>query len=379
MTRSWMGLYIVMFACAGCSDGESSDPFAVSAGSLGPGADGVLEGGSDPGSDDGDADDGDAPGQDDGADDGADDGGDTGAPAGDGGADPMPPPPSGLCHEAAPAGAPEPPSPKSYSGGSCPQIVPGYNTGFTSDGRSREFMLVAPSDHDPSKSYPLVFAWYHITGNAMDFVEYIDVQAVADAKQMIFVIPQDSGMFEATWPMTPLDDNQADVDLVFFDDLLSCIHAQFSVNLSCVASAGVSSGGLWTAFLGQRRGEYLASNLVFSGGYPTEFASEWWSWQESSHRFASLVLWGGPDDKLGIDFHHASINYIDHLSGDGHFIVRCEHDQGHGAPPPDDDQDEPPVSAIFDFVLQHPYWFEGSSIYQTDGPPEDMPSYCKLP
>ncbi len=163
-------------------------------------------------------------------------------------------------------------------------------------------MLVAPSDHDPSRTYPLVFAWYHISGNAMDFVDDIDVQALADERQMLIVVPQDSGMFEATWPMTPLDNAQAHVDLVFFDDLLSCISEQFSVNASCVASAGVSAGGLWTSFLGQRRGEWLSSNLVFSGGYPTEFGQFWWGWQKSPHTFASMVLWGGPSDQLAIDF-----------------------------------------------------------------------------
>ena len=240
-------------------------------------------------------------------------------------------------------------------------------------------MLVVPSDHDPARSYPLVFAWYHITGNAMDFVEYIDTQTLADEKQMIFVIPQDSGMFKATWPVTPLDNNQAGVDLEFFDDLLACVHEQYAVNLNCVASAGVSAGGLWTAFLGQRRGRHLSANMVFSGGYPTEFGQHWWNWQESPHTFASVVLWGGPSDQLGINFHQASLNYISRLEGDGHYIVECQHDQGHGAPPPDAGETEPPVDAIFDFVLDHPYWYEGDSPYEDDGPPDNLPSYCDLP
>lgn len=366
---------VALCAAVGCGDEPSEeDPFA------GPGVSSAGQAG-DTGSDDDD----DADAVDDDGDDGAssDDGGmdpgDDGAPADGGAMDDPPVEPAGLCHLEPPAGAPSPPSPKSYSGGSCPAIAPGYNTGFTSDGRSREFMLVVPSNHDASKQYPLVFAWYHITGNAMDFIEYIDVQKVADERQMILVVPQDSGMFEATWPMTPLDNDQASVDLVFFDDLLSCISEQFSVNANCVASAGVSAGGLWTAFLGQRRGKWLSSNLVFSGGYPTEFGQYWWNWQESPHTFASLVLWGGPNDQLGINFHQASLNYKNHLAGDGHYIVSCQHDNGHGAPPPDAGETEPPVGALFDFVLDHPYWYEGVSPYQTEGAPADLPSYCSLP
>ena len=366
-----MGLVVVL-ATGGCGDERSDeDPFGgspspSSAGQVGD--TGEMDDGEDPtDSDDGASSDG-----------GMDPAGD-GGPAADGGMDDPPPEPTGLCHQEPPAGAPNPPAPKAYSGGSCPAIEPGYNTGFSSDGRNREFMFIAPSDHDPSRTYPLVFAWYHISGNAMDFVEYIDVQALADERQMLIVVPQDSGMFQATWPMTPLDNDQAHVDLVFFDDLLSCISEQFSVNANCVASAGVSAGGLWTSFLGQRRGKWLSSNLVFSGGYPTEFGQYWWGWQKSPHTFASLVLWGGPSDQLGINFHEASLNYKSHLNGDGHYIVSCQHDNGHGAPPPEPGETDPPIGALFDFVLDHPYWYEATSPYVTEGPPDDLPSYCSLP
>ena len=45
-------------------------------------------------------------------------------------------------------------------------ITPVYNGVFKSDGRSREFMFIAPSDHDPTKSYPLGIAWHHLNGDA---------------------------------------------------------------------------------------------------------------------------------------------------------------------------------------------------------------------
>src|SRR5688572_20370497 len=187
---------MLVVACGGGEE-PSDDPFAASVGGPGFGD----ESGSD-GDDGGSADDG-APGDDDGA---AEDGGSDGGDA-------EPPPPMGLCHEAPPAGAPQPPSPKDYSGGSCPAITPGWNSGFQSDGRSREFAFIAPSDHDPTKSYPLVIAWHHINGNAMDYIAELDAQAIADERQMMFAIPQDSGMFEASWPFTPLDNDQAEVDL----------------------------------------------------------------------------------------------------------------------------------------------------------------------
>jgi hypothetical protein len=298
----------------------------------------------------------------------------------DAGAGPPPDPSTitGRCHEPDPPGAVVPPPVPTYSGGVCPAIAPGYVTGFLSQGRAREFALVVPSNYDPEGTYPLVFMWYHLSGDAMEFVAQIGAQTLADTAQAIFVVPQATGDFEFVWPSTPLDNGQAAVDLGFFDDLLACVSAQYAANPSCVASAGVSAGGLWTAFLGQRRGQYLASNLVISGGYPQEFAGTWWGWQPSPHRFASAVIWGGPTDKLGIDFHAASLNYLDHVRGDGHFVMTCEHTGGHGLPPLDDDGAGDPITAIVEFVVDHPYWQDGTSWLEDEGIPAHWPSYCSL-
>ncbi len=301
----------------------------------------------------------------------------------DGGSDDGPPDaptaPFGRCAEAPPPGASVAPPPPAYSGGVCPGLEPGYNTNFLSQGRQRELALVIPSSYDPAHRYPLVFVWYHLTGNAMDFTDILGAQALADAMQMIFVVPQDTGDFEFVWPDTPLDVAQSQVDLGMFDDVYACLSQQYSINAACVSSAGVSAGGLWTAYLGQQRGQYLASNLAFSGGYPTELGGAWWPWSSSPHTFASLVLWGGPTDQLILDFHAASLNYIDHLRGDGHMVVTCEHTGGHGVPVPDQAGDPPPFEAIFDFILDHPYWDPGGSPYQDSGLPDSFPSYCTAP
>jgi hypothetical protein len=285
---------------------------------------------------------------------------------------------TGRCHEAPPAGAVSPPPPPVYSGGACPMLEPGYVTGFTSQGRARELALVVPTDYDDARIYPLVFMWYHLSGDAMSFVDTLGAQAIADSAQAILVVPQATGDFEFVWPDTPLDVGQSAVDLGLFDDALACLSAQYSVNPSCVSSLGVSAGGLWTAYLGQQRGQYLASNLVVSGGYPTEFGSAWWSWTPSPHKFASLVIWGGPSDQLGIDFHAASTNYITHVRGDGHFVLECEHTGGHGLPPVDPSGASDAIAAVAEFIVDHPYWQEGTSLLQTEGIPAHWPGYCHL-
>jgi hypothetical protein len=278
---------------------------------------------------------------------------------------------AGLCGEAPPMGAVAPPAPPAYSGGACPALVPGYNTGFVAGGLSREFALIVPSDIDETGTYPLLFAWYHISGNAMDFVDQVGAQALADEARGIIVIPQDSGMFEAKWPATPLDIGQSGVDLAMFDDLYACIAQQYAINTNCVSSLGVSAGGLWTSYLGTQRGQYLASNLTISGGHPSEFVGPWWPWV-SQRPFAGLVMWGGPSDVLGIDFNAASLNLVGDYMGSGHFTLRCEHTGGHGIPPAADGD---PLQTALHFIRNHPFWLAGESPLDM-GLPAYYPSYC---
>lgn len=277
----------------------------------------------------------------------------------------------GLCGEAPPMGAPVPPGPPGYSAGACPAFMPGYNTGFTAGGLTREFALIVPSDVDDTGTYPLVFAWYHIAGNAMDFVNEVGAQALADEARAIIVIPQDSGMFEAKWPDTPLDIGQSGVDLSMFDDLYACISQQYAINTNCVSSIGVSAGGIWTSYLGTVRGQHLASNLTISGGHPSEIVGPWWPWN-SPRPYASIVMWGGPSDVLGIDFNAASLNLVGNLAGSGHFVLRCEHTGGHGVPPPGDGN---PLQTALHFVRNHPFWLAGESPLDM-GLPAFYPSFC---
>lgn len=278
----------------------------------------------------------------------------------------------GLCAEAPPMGAAVPPAPPAYSGGACPALVPGWNTGFASGGNLREFALLVPSEIDSTGTYPLAFAWHHLGGDAMALVDTIDGQALADQARAIIVVPQNSGQFQFEWPDTPLDIGQAAVDLTFFDDLYACVAAQYPINTSCVASIGVSAGGLWTSYLGTVRGQYLASDLSLSGGYPSEFTGPWWPWV-SPRPYAAMVLWGGPSDMLGIDFNAASLALLGQLTANGHFVLRCEHDAGHGVPPVEGNAD--PLRTVMHFVRNHPYWLTGTSPLQM-GLPDFYPSYC---
>src|SRR5690606_17809554 len=137
-------------------------------------------------------------------------------------------------------------------------------------------------------------------------------------------------------------------------DLLSCVDAQYSVNRSCVASVGVSAGALWTVVLAGQRSEYLSSMMVLSGGTDVPQVLPY---TKPARQLPAFVLWGGSSDNCAtINFEQASLNLEQHLAQDGHFIVECTHNCGHGTPP-----FEPPAglskfSGLWRFFLDHPYW-----------------------
>ena len=71
---------------------------------------------------------------------------------------------------------------------------------------------------------------------------------------------------------------------------------------------------------------------------------------------------------------------LDALLDEGHFVVYCEHDDGHAMPPM-----EPPVEgyttfyALWQFMLDHPYDLPpGDSPYWSSGLPETYPEWCAI-
>jgi predicted esterase len=280
-----------------------------------------------------------------------------------------------TCHDPAPAGARTPPPPPVYSGGSCPALVPGLND-FESNG-PRQFILVLPADSRPDEKLPLIFLWHWLGGEANDFLERGEVQKAVDSQRFIAVIPEARADVLFKWPFS-LADQQASVDqeLQFFDDMLACVSAQFSVNSSCVATAGVSAGALWSGQLASYRGDYLSSFLSLSGGTGTATIKPWGN---PDNKMPALVLWGGEADTcIVVNFQDTSRDLEQNLTSNGHFFLECVHNCMHGQPP-----FPPGTSSAFEvlwqFVFDHPYWLEpGQSPYLERGIPASFPEWCGI-
>ena len=312
------------------------------------------------------------------------DGGSTASDAGardastrtDAGPDSGLPPRVVSCSDAPPGGAPSPPPLAPYSGGTCPTLAPGRNT-IQSGGASREFILAVPAGLAGDEQLPVLFLWHWLGGSADDFYTRGEVQAAADADRFLAVIPEEKGDVTFRWPFSPLESAaRRDEELRFFDDMLACVAEQYSVNRSCVGSVGVSAGALWTSQLASHRSEQLSSFVSLSGGTGGSLVRPWGG---ASHRIPAIVLWGGPTDFCGVNFETASRDLEDNLTADGHFFVECIHDCGHAEPPLEPPEGLSTYTAIWRFVLDHPYWLRaGESPYLATGLPDAMPDWCGI-
>jgi predicted esterase len=288
-----------------------------------------------------------------------------------------------YCNQAPPTGAKLASPPPTYTGGTCPSLVPGKNA-LKSTGHNRSFLLVVPKDLKPEEVLPVVFLWHWLGGSADSFLRKGEVQAAVDSQRFLAVIPEAKSDMIFKWPFNVTDGAaRQEEEFKFFDDMLSCVSAQFNVNRNCVSSAGVSAGALFTDQLAAARSQYLASAISLSGGVGEPGSGLVKPWGNPSHKLPMLVLWGGLlDICIVINFNTASRNLEDALEKEGNFFLECVHNCKHGEPP----MDTPPAglskySSMWRFVFDHPFWLApGESPYKTSGIPSGagFPSWCGI-
>ena len=290
------------------------------------------------------------------------------------------------CKSPPPAGAKMPSPLKPYSGGTCPMLIPyagspaSENT-ITSMGNTRKFALAVPKNLQPNEVLPVIFLWYWLKGSASDFYTKGDIQNAVDSQRFLAVIPEAKGDITIwNWPFSIIDTPaRQQEEFSFFDDMLSCVAAQFNVNTSCVSTAGVSAGALFTDQLIGARSDYLSSFISLSGGVSGGFIKPYAS-PPPPHSAPGIVLWGGTSDIcIIINFQTCSQALEKDLTADCNFVVECIHNCGHGEPPFDPDAGTSLYAGLWQFALDHPYWLpQGTSPYTTKGLPTDMPAWCAI-
>ncbi|MSP59760.1 MAG: hypothetical protein EXR72_05350 [Myxococcales bacterium] len=279
-----------------------------------------------------------------------------------------------LCRKAPPPGATLAPPPPKYAG-TCPKLGAGENT-IVSSNAMRKFLLAVPKGLDPSEKLPVLFLWHWLGGSADSFYKKGEIQGAVDGQRFLAVLPSSKGdLFK--WPFSVVDsDARMEEEFRFFDDLLACVAAQFTIEENCVASAGVSAGALFTDQLASARADRLSSAISLSGG-TGGFAKPW---GKPARKIPMVVLWGGPTDScVGVvNFEAASKDLEVQLLAGGHFFVECVHNCGHSEPPIDAPPGLSRYASLWQFFLDHPFWLGGDSPYPKSGLPSVYPSWCEI-
>ena len=232
------------------------------------------------------------------------------------------------------------------SSGDCPDLTQSHTTTFSSNGEERVVTAVIPND--PPDSMPLVFFFHGLLdpGSMPVPTEYmasaLNLQTVANNTGVAFVLPQSglmsrAGMSFFMWAVDEFEGN----DMVLFDDLRTCASEQLSIDLNDVHAMGMSGGALFTTLVLRERSDTLASAIELSGGADIDmltFDNTLSEYITPAKQVPTLLIAGGTTDVWPggglelVNFTQATDVLEDHLVSDGHFVVRCEHNQGHVVP-----------------------------------------------
>jgi len=242
---------------------------------------------------------------------------------------------------------------------SCPEFHTGMTT-INSSGVDRSIQIYIDDAAASAKDGPIVFYFYGTAGSPPE-----SLRALTDAgvKQLtdaggVLIAPVHNNMGIFPW----INDPDVNTDYKLMDDVIGCAQAKVGIDPRHIHVLGFSAGALFAADASFARSTYLASVATFSGGGTGMFA-------DPSNLFPAMILYGGANDMLVLDFQTASKQYFDQLTMAGHFAFECNHGGGHSLPPL-------AGASVVQFFFDHPYGTDPSPY--KNGLPSTFPSYCTL-
>lgn len=210
------------------------------------------------------------------------------------------------------------------TGGECPDLSDSGNVSLTSNGVERTVKLFLPESG--AEGAPVLFEWYPLGSSAGQIASYLDLRQYADETGSVVVVPTSESSNAFEWGFW----NGGENDLALYDDLRTCLSTELKVDLGRISANGMSAGGLWTSYLGDHRGDTLATILAFSGG--TDDST--FPYVAAAGAFPALLVHGGESDIYAdtVNFRDATLDLAEHLDADGHLVIVCDHGGGHVIP-----------------------------------------------
>ena len=267
---------------------------------------------------------------------------------------------------------------KHYPGiATCPALKAGVNT-FTSAERTRRFTVVLPEPSTATgmpaeitqESLPVVLLYHGVGGEMAGILGDTGFDKLVGPERFILVVPEserDSAgkpVSQTEWAYSVEaatgDDN---ADLVFFDDMVKCVSAQYKTNAKRLYITGMSGGGMMTVFTSFARSAVIAAAAPFSGGYLFKFPT-------LANKFPEMVTWGGATDAaFSQNFNTFALALIPALKADGQFSIQCNHGTGHKWPA---------AMTAADWAFLKNYAQGAANPIFTDPLPAVFPSYCTV-
>lgn len=248
--------------------------------------------------------------------------------------------------------------------GACPDFAEGTVT--VSPGGSARDVRIWMSETATTMDGPLVFFWHGVGGDPEDALYALGSQVIEEIKAMGGVVAapvHDPNAGQFPWYLTIGGTN--DADLLVMDEVLACAIEKVGVDLRRIHSTGFSAGAMNTTQVGWRRSGYIASVVTFSGAQIGTVPPD----QDPTNLYPAMVVHGGPNDVVIINFKDNSEKYAQGLKDAGHFAFLCDHGKEHTVPA---DIRAP----AWQFLKDHPFG-EQPEPYK-DGLPATFPAYCSL-
>lgn len=253
--------------------------------------------------------------------------------------------------------------------GPCPGFTDGYVT-FAPDGVERRVLLYM-SDAAETRDGPLVLSWHSTLPNPEDATSWLGRSVIEEIKAQGGIVAAPATGYPGArrpWDSVPMG-GDGDNDQRLMDEIVACAIEKVGIDVRRIHATGMSAGGLKTAQVSLRRSGYLASVVVYSGGFvegdmPPD--------QDPSNHFAAMILYGGATDISpvdGINYTDASRRYLEALQRGGRFAFLCDHGGGHSVPR--DSQ-----ASAWRFMQDHPYGVDPEPYAASL--PDSFLRYCAL-
>ena len=194
---------------------------------------------------------------------------------------------------------------------------------------TRTFVLVVPFTYDPSKKYPLVFAFHGSYGNGQQFRDFYKFES--GSREAAIVVYPDGVQDNKEWDLDSIPDRNPDVAL--FDAMLGGLQATLSIDTARVFATGWSNGGFFANRLACSRSRSVKAIVSLSGGAPYDNQNLLPRWKPDFVKcpnqggVASMAIHGIDDPEVSVDSGEFSAIYWA-------FVNKCQDSRTSTPPAP---------------------------------------------